>query len=134
MPNIEEVEQDLQRMINMADGAEVHPEQEELVKSCIVEIMKIALTKTINKDEFLATLTDTEKTALKVIMQYLTDGEGAVSITQLTNENNISRPVFKSVLQKMKDAEIAEINNMGVKGTHINIIDGAFLNIDDFID
>ena len=134
MPNIEEVEQDLQRMTNIADGAEVHPEQEELVKSCIVEIMKIALTKTINKDEFLSILTDTEKTALKVIMQYLTDGEGAVSITQLTNENNMSRPVFKSVLQKMKDAEIAEINNMGVKGTHINIIDGAFLNIDDFID
>ena len=134
MPNIEEVEQDLQRMTNMADGAEVHPEQEELVKSCIVEIIKIALTKTINRDEFLSALTDTEKSALKVIMQHLVDGEGAVSITQLTNENNISRPVFKSVLQKMKDMEIAEINNMGVKGTHVNIIDGAFLNIDNFID
>lgn len=134
MPNIEEVEQDLQRMVNMADGAEVHPEQEELVKSCIVEIMKIALTKTINKNEFLSALTDTEKSALKVIMQHLIDGEGAVSITQLTNETNISRPVFKSVLQKLKDMEIAEINNMGVKGTYINIIDGAFLDIDHFID
>lgn len=134
MPNLEEVKQDLNKMSSMADGAEVHPEQEELVKECIIEIMKIAATKTISRDEFLAILTDIEKTALKVIMQYLTDGEGAVSITQLTNENNMSRPVFKSVLQKMKDAEIAEINNMGVKGTHINIIDGAFLNIDDFID
>jgi hypothetical protein len=34
----------------------------------------------------------------------------------------------------MKDAEIAELTNMGVKGTHIKIIDGVFLNIDEFID
>ena len=42
--------------------------------------------------------------------------------------------VFKSVLQKMKDMEIAEINNMGVKGTAIKIIDGVFLHIDNYID
>lgn len=134
MPNIEEVISDLREMKVRAAKLEIHPELEELVTSVIVEIMKIALTKTVDKNEFLNMLTDTEKTALKIIMQYIDDGEGIVSISQLVNENPISRPVFKSVLQKMKDMEIAEINNMGVKGTQIKIIDGVFLNIDDFID
>ena len=134
MPNLEEVKQDLIRMEEAADGAIVHPEQEQLVKECIIEIMKIALTKTVHKEDLLAALTETEKNAFKVILAKLTDGEGAVSISQLTTESGISRPVFKSVLQKLKDMEIAEINNMGVKGTYINIIDGAFLDIDSFID
>ena len=134
MPNLEEVKQDLERMVNAADGAIVHPEQEQLVKECIIEIMKIALTKTVHKEDLLAALTETEKSAFKVILAKLIDGEGAVSISQLTTESGISRPVFKSVLQKLKDMEIAEINNMGVKGTYINIIDGAFLDIDSFID
>ena len=132
--NIKEVKYDLEKMRAKAELLEAHCEQEELVKSCIVEIMKIALTRTIDEKEFLGMLTDMEKSALKVIMQCLIDGEGSVSITQLTTQHNISRPVFKSVLQKLKDMEIAEINNMGVKGTHIKIIDGVFLNIDDYID
>lgn len=134
MPNIQEVINDLQEMKKRAETLEVHPELEELVISVIVEIMKIALTRTINEKEFLDMLTSTEKTALKIIMNYIDKGEGIISISQLTNQYNISRPVFKSVLQKLKDMEIAEINNMGVKGTQIKIIDGVFLNIDDYID
>lgn len=134
MPNIQEVIDDLENMKKRSTTFETHAELEDLVTSVIVEIMKIALTRTIGKEEFLDMLTEMEKNALKVIMQCLSYGEGSVSITQLTNQYNISRPVFKSVLQKLKDMEIAEINNMGVKGTHIKIIDGVFLNIDDFID
>ena len=67
-------------------------------------------------------------------MRNLKDGEGIVSISQAVNSSNLSRPVFKSVLNKMKDMEIAELTNMGVKGTHVKIIDGIFLNIDDYID
>lgn len=134
MPNIQEVINDLQEMKKRAETLEVHPELEELVTSVIVEIMKIALTRTINEKEFLDMLTSTEKTALKIIMNYIDKGEGVISISQLTNQYNISRPVFKSVLQKLKDMEIAEVNNMGVKGTQIKIIDGVFLNIDDYID
>lgn len=134
MPNIKEVIDDLKDMKRKAATLETHPELEELVTSVIVEIIKIALTRTIDEEEFLNMLTDTEKNALKIIMTYLENGEGVVSISQLVNTHAISRPVFKSVLQKMKDMEIAEINNMGVKGTAIKIIDGVFLNIDDYID
>lgn len=134
MPNIQEVIDDLENMKKRSELLEVHAELEELVTSVIVEIIKIALTRTIDEEEFLNMLTDTEKNALKIIMTYLKNGEGVVSISQLISNHAISRPVFKSVLQKMKDMEIAEINNMGVKGTFIKIIDGVFLNIDDYID
>lgn len=135
LPNIEEVIEDLHHMKAEAENLDPHPELEDLVKTSIVNIMKIALTRTIDEQEFLKALTKTEKSALKIIMQYIDkNGEGIVSVSQLTEENNISRPVFKSVLQKLKDMEIAEITNMGVKGTQITIIDGAFLNIDELID
>ena len=113
---------------------EVHPELETMVTETIVEIMKIALTKSISADEFLDKLTPAEKDALKLIMTYIDNGEGIVSVSKLVAGGDYSRPVFKSVLNKMKDAEIAELTNMGVKGTHIKIIDGVFLNIDDYID
>lgn len=134
MPDLDEVTNDLEEMKKLSHTLETHPEQEDLVKQCIIEIMQIALTKTVSADEFLSTLTEAEQSALKYIMQYIENGEGAVSISHLTNTSGMSRPVFKSVLQKMKDMQIAEINNMGVKGTHIKIIDGVFLNIDDYID
>lgn len=134
LPNLDEVTADLDQMKETAATLEVHPELETMVTETIVEIMKIALTKSISANEFLEKLTPAEKDALKVIMTYINDGEGIVSISKLVEENNYSRPVFKGVLNKMKDMEIAELTNMGVKGTHIKIIDGVFLNIDDYID
>ena len=135
LPDIQNIKDDLAEMKIIAENMESHPEVENLIKHSILEIMKIALTKTINEEEFLKLLTKAEKKALKVLMQYIDEnGEGTVSISQMVETHNISRPVFKAVLQKLKDMEIAEINNMGVKGTQIIIIDGVFLNIDKYID
>ena len=89
---------------------------------------------TVDKNEFLNELTSPEKEALKTIMNEISEGEGIVSISKAVNSSGLSRPVFKSLLTKMKDMEIAELTNMGVKGTHIKIIDGSFLNINDYID
>lgn len=133
-PTIEDIQEEFQSLLRNAPELENHPEQEEMVKTTILEIMKIALTKTISTKDFLHSLTDTEKEALKMLMHYLEMGEGVVSISQLVEQCNISRPVFKSTLQKMKDMEIAEINNQGMKGTYIKIIDGSFLNIEEHID
>ena len=134
LPNIEEVVKDLEEMKNRASIMEVHPELEAMVTETIVEIMKIALTKSISADEFLNMLTPAEQGALKDIMQNINNGEGVVSVSKLVESGSYSRPVYKSVLNKMKDAEIADLTNMGVKGTHIKIIDGVFLNIDEYID
>ena len=131
---MDEVTSDLEEMKAKAATLENHPELEQLVKDTIVDIIKIALTRTIDAKEFLQNLTNPEKEALKVIMQNIENGEGIVSISQAVTNSSLSRPVFKSVLNKMKDLEIAELTNMGVKGTHVKIIDGVFLNIDDYID
>lgn len=134
LPNIEEVVKDLEGMRRKASTMEIHPELEAMVTETIVEIMKIALTKSISADEFLSMLTPAEQGALKDIMQNINNGEGVVSVSKLVESGSYSRPVYKSVLNKMKDAEIADLTNMGVKGTHIKIIDGVFLNIDEYID
>ena len=134
LPNLEEVMADLENMKKKAATLEVHPELETMVTETIVEIMKIALTKSISANEFLDMLTPAEQGALKDIMQNINDGEGVVSVSKLVESGDYSRPVYKSVLTKMKDAEIADLTNMGVKGTRIKIIDGVFLNIDEYID
>ena len=131
---MDEVTSDLEEMKAKAETLENHPELEQLVKDTIVEIIRIALIKTVDKNEFLNELTIPEKEALKTIMAEVSDGEGIVSISKAVNSSGLSRPVFKSLLTKMKDMEIAELTNMGVKGTHIKIIDGSFLNINDYID
>ena len=134
LPNLEEVISDLEQMKQTAMTLEIHPELEAMVTETIVEIMKIALTKSISANDFLKMLTSAEKDALKIIMTYINNGEGIISVSKLVEEHEYSRPVFKGVLNKMKDAEIAELTNMGVKGTHIKIIDGVFLDIDNYID
>ena len=131
---MDEVTSDLEEMKAKAETLENHPELEQLVKDTIVEIIRIALIKTVDKNDFLNELTNPEKEALKTIMTEISDGEGIVSISKAVNSSGLSRPVFKSLLTKMKDMEIAELTNMGVKGTHIKIIDGSFLNINDYID
>ena len=134
LPNMNEVTSDLEEMKAKAASLENHPELEQLVKDTIIEIIKIGLTKTVDRKEFLYALTNTEKEALKIVMQNITDGEGIISISKAMEQSGLSRPVFKSLFDKMKTMEIAELTNMGVKGTHIKIIDGMFLNIDDYID
>ena len=79
--------------------------------------------------DFRQALTDMEKQALSIILDNLDDGhEGNISISQLVADSSISRPVFKNVLQKMKDNLIAEIENKGVKGTYVKIMDGILLS------
>ena len=76
---------------------------------------------------FKGLLTNNEQKAFDIIKNNLVNGYGYVSISQLTENNNISRPVFKNVLQKMKDSKVAEVTNKGVKGTYIEVIDSSIL-------
>lgn len=102
---------------------------EDIIKNGVKEVMIVFLTDMEQTEEFRNKLTDLEKQALTVILNNLADKyEGNISISQLVNMSTISRPVFKSVLDKMKANLIAEIENKGVKGTYIKIIDGNILS------
>ena len=94
------------------------------MKEIMFGLYTIGLTK---KRDFKGLLTNNEQKAFDIIKNNLVNGYGYVSIVQLTESTNISRPVFKNVLQKMKDSKVAKITNKGVKGTYIEIIDSSIL-------
>lgn len=130
IPEIEEIEDDFRSLQEEANNL-ISPteDQSKLVKTAIVEVAKVSLTDMMQQTDFEDLLTQTEKQALDIILNNINNGhEGNISISQLTSSSGISRPVFKNVLQKMKDNTVAEIENQGVKGTYIKVIDGHLLS------
>lgn len=67
-------------------------------------------------------LSKTEQKALLELKNYLPQGEGSVSISQLCFDTKISRPVYKSLFQKLKECNLIEIKSQGVNGTYIKFI------------
>lgn len=130
IPEIEEIEDDFRSLQEEANNLMSPTEdQSKLVKTAIIEVTKVSLTDMMQQTDFEDLLTQTEKQALDIILNNINNGhEGNISISQLTSSSGISRPVFKNVLQKMKDNTVAEIENQGVKGTYIKVIDGHLLS------
>lgn len=130
VPDLNEIKQDLLKCLEEAKDFQENIACKEIIRRGCVEVIKTAVTDLMQEEDFLTVLTETEKQALNYILDNLEDGyEGHVSIVQLTNESGISRPVFKNLLQKMQDKLIAEVENRGVKGTYIKIIDGNILQL-----
>ncbi|MGN0992819.1 MAG: hypothetical protein ACI4PE_02735 [Bacilli bacterium] len=128
-PNINEIKNDFISMEQEAAELIENDKCKDLIENAITELMKVALTDMIQDQDFTTLLTKTENKALEIILNELESGyEGNISISNLTENSNISRPVFTKLLQKMKDYKIAEIENQGVKGTYIKIIDGNLLS------
>lgn len=127
-PDLEEIEKDF-----FEYGQEVKDFQRDeqglkQITKGVQEIMKVALTDMVQEQSFRKKLTTLEEQALDIILSHLEEGhEGNISISQLVAASSLSRPVFKNVLRKMEDNLIAEVENQGVKGTHIKIIDGILL-------
>lgn len=129
IPQINEIEEDFNETLKKAESLIEETDCSDLVRNCIVEIVKIAITDLVQTKDFYEILTKKEKDALNIILQNLNENlEGNISISQLIEISNFSRPVFKNTLQKMKEYKIAEIENQGVKGLYIKIIDGSLLS------
>lgn len=91
----------------------------------VIEILKYsfkgyASDEEISKKEFFAKLTNAEERAYYSIIDEIGD-EGNVVISRLVDKTRISRPVYNNLLAKLKENDVAEIVNMGAKGTHIQI-------------
>lgn len=76
-------------------------------------------TSNINIEKLLS---KTEQRAFSELKNYLPQGEGSISISQLCFDTKISRPVYKSLFQKLKECGLIEIKNQGVNGTYIKFI------------
>lgn len=93
----------------------------------VIEILKYSfedcqLKSSASKEEFYSKLTNAETRAYHSIIKEIGD-EGNITISKLVKDNNISRPVYNNLIVKMKDSNIANVVNMGVKGTYIKIIE-----------
>lgn len=90
----------------------------------VTEILRSAYAASfdeITKEDFFNSLTIGEDKAYHFIVNEI-GNEGVISISQAILKSGISRPVFTSLLIKMKDQRVANIANQGTKGTYIEIL------------
>ena len=127
-PNLEEIKKDFLEYEEEVKDFQKDEQGLKQIAKGVQEIMKVALTDMVQDEDFREKLTSLEEQALDIILSNLEEGhEGNISISQLVAASNLSRPVFKNVLRKMEDNLIAEVENQGVKGTYVKIIDGILL-------
>ena len=117
-----------QMNIPSAKNNEEPKQIKQLIEKITIDILHMAVTKDIDEQYFLQCLTAKEKIALDSLLNCLDEGEGNVSIVKMTEKAGVSRPVFMGLIQKMKDHKIAEIKNMGVKGTYFHILNQNLLS------
>ena len=117
-----------QMIIPSAKDNEEPKQIKQLIEKITIDILRMAVTKDIDEQYFLQCLTAKEKIALDSLLNYLDEGEGNVSIVKMIEKAGVSRPVFMGLIQKMKDHKIAEIKNMGVKGTYFHILNQNLLS------
>lgn len=77
---------------------------------------------------FIETLTELELIVLKYIISSMDNNETIVSISKAIEQTKVSRPVFKNLFNKLSSNNIAEITNLGVKGTSIKLINKDLIN------
>ena len=82
---------------------------------------KLDKPKIVNKREFFNNLTNMEQKAYYALLAEV-GAEGNLSVKQISIDSVISRPVYTSLFIKLKESNIAEIINQGVKGTYVKFI------------
>lgn len=90
----------------------------ELIKKTIIS----SFDNNINSNEknLINVLTKTELKILKnIINDFDEKEEGDIKVSQATIKYKISTSVFRTLFYKIKEYKVAEIDNRGVKGTHI---------------
>lgn len=104
-----------------------HRDEAQLaIDTGIIEILKehFGMNKSkLSKNDFFKKLTNTEKKAYQSLVIEVGEDklEGNITISKLVEKNSISRPVYNNLLNKMKEYNVAEVVNQGVKGTFIKI-------------
>lgn len=126
-PSLEEIEEDFNKIRELSKDTNKY-ESIEFLEQTLINIEKYILLNQKEKTQsFKDKLTQNEQDGLQIILSNLNNGEGNIIISKLVDNCNLSRPVFKNVLQKMKDFNIAEVINMGMKGTYVKLLDLSLL-------
>lgn len=124
---IEEMKKVFQKILN--SPTLVNEESNKKLQKAIIEIIERATDHNTAIVTFENELTDTEKKALREIIKTMSGLEGVIPVTQLSEKTGISKPIFASLITKMRGTEVAQIQSMGSKGTYIKIIKEEILNL-----
>lgn len=103
---------------------------DQILRTGLMVLIRAAALDSLGEKAFIDSLTETEKTAFKKIIEKANGKEATVSTVKLIEETGISRPVYTNLFAKIKNSGIAEVTNMGVKGTHIEFLDIDILKTD----
>ena len=110
-------------MIDSQENIELSSFTDKKVKLGVINIINIRLKKKVDLEEFECELTATEKKAFSVVKENLNKNkETCLSVSKICKVTGISRPIWKNLFAKMENQQIAEISNMGVKGTFIKFL------------
>ena len=119
----DEIVSEIKELLDSQEDVELSSFTDKQIKLGVINIINTGLRKKVDLEEFENGLTATEKKAFIVIKENLDiDKETSLSISKLCETTSISRPIWKNLFAKMESQQIAEISNMGVKGTHIKFL------------
>ena len=118
-----EVISEIEELIDSQENIELSSFTDKKVKLGVINIINIGLKKKVDLEEFECELTATEKKAFSVVKENLNENkETCLSVSKICKVTGISRPIWKNLFAKMENQQIAEISNMGVKGTFIKFL------------
>ena len=94
------------------------------LKDFIVDVVEHLTKEAPSEDiirKFRQNITNREFNALYSIIEEI-GKEGNISVVKMIQKTGYSRPVFTSLLSKMETYKVADVQNQGVKGTHIKLL------------
>lgn len=75
------------------------------------------------------TLTTSEKDAMAALFHEFEGMEGEIVASKIADKYGVTRSIIVNALKKLEAAGLVESNSMGMKGTHIQIINENFVTV-----
>lgn len=113
--------------LSTVNSSEEIPENNDL-KAAIVSIYTHSLNTINTSFAFEKSLTDAERLALKSLVEEISDS-GILSISNFVKSSGCSKAVILKLLEKLRKYNIAIVQSLGSRGTHIQFIDSIVFDI-----
>jgi len=127
-------DKDMLGTIFMTRDSPAFSEEDQVVGELVATITGLKLQRSVNqkyeeearKDEIvkvaMKALSYSEKEALKRIFEELNGMEGILVASKVANHSRITRSVIITALRKLQSAGIIASKSLGMKGTHIRVL------------
>ena len=72
-------------------------------------------------------LSSSEQEAVKYLVAALPGTEGALVTSKVAAENHMTRSILVNAIKKLEGAGVLEVKSMGMRGTHIRVLNETLL-------